>query len=198
MLSVQFSCSVVSNSLWPHGLQHARLPCPSLAPGTYSNSCPLCHVVPCSHLILYHPLLLSPSILPSIMVFSNESVICIRWPKYWSFTFSISPCNYSGLISFRIDWFDLLAVHRTLNSLYHKRPLGSPCSSCEVKVSLSCPTLRPHGLYSSWDSPGQNTGVGSLSLLQGIFPTQWSNPGLPHRRQILYQLSNEGSSCGSS
>ena len=75
-------------------------------------------VMPSNHLILCHPLLLLPSIFPSIMVLSNESVFCIRWPKYWSFSFSISPSNeYPGLISFRIDWFDLLAVHETLNSL---------------------------------------------------------------------------------
>ena len=68
-------------------------------------------VTPSDHLILCHPLLLSPSIFPSIRVFSNESVLCIRWPKYWSLSFSISPSNeYSGLISFRMDWFDLLAV----------------------------------------------------------------------------------------
>ena len=108
----------MSGSLQPHGLQYTRLPCPSPTPRAYSNSCPLCHVVPCSHLILYHPLLLSPSILPSIMVFSNDSVLCIMWPKYWSFSFSISPSNeYSGLISFMIDWFDLLAVQGTLKSL---------------------------------------------------------------------------------
>ena len=63
----------------------------------------------------------------------------------------------------------------------------------EVKVAQSCPTLQPRGLYSPWNSPGQNTGVGSLSLLQGIFPTQGWNPGLPHCRQILYQLSHKGS-----
>ena len=75
-------------------------------------------VMPSNHLILCHPLLLLPSIFPSIRVFSNDSVLCIRWPKYWSFSFSISPSNgYSGLISFRIDWFDLLAVQGTLNSL---------------------------------------------------------------------------------
>ena len=71
-----------------------------------------------SHLILCRPLLLPPSIFPSIRVFSNESVLCIRWPKYWSFSFSISPSNvYSGLISFRMDWLDLLAVQGTLKSL---------------------------------------------------------------------------------
>ena len=75
-------------------------------------------VIPFTHLILCHPLLLLPSIFPSIRVFSNESVLSIRWPKYWSFSFSISPSNeYSGLISFRMDWFGLLAVHRTLKSL---------------------------------------------------------------------------------
>ena len=75
-------------------------------------------VMPSSHLILCRPLLLPPSIFPSIRVFSNESVLTIRWPKYWSFSFSIGPPNdYSGLISFRIDWFDLLAVQGTLKSL---------------------------------------------------------------------------------
>ena len=75
-------------------------------------------VMPFNHLILCHPLLLLPSILPSIRVFSNESVLPIRWPKYWSFSFSISPSNeYSGLISFWIDWFDLLEVQGTLRSL---------------------------------------------------------------------------------
>ena len=75
-------------------------------------------VMPSNHLILHHPLLLLPSILPTIRVFSSESVLCNRWPKYWSFSFSISPSNeYSGLISFRIDWFDFLAVQGTLESL---------------------------------------------------------------------------------
>ena len=75
-------------------------------------------VMPCNHLILCHPLLLLPSIFPSIRVFPNESVLCIRWPKYWSFNFNISPSDeYSGLISFRMDWLDLLAVQGTLKSL---------------------------------------------------------------------------------
>ena len=77
-------------------------------------------VMPSNHLILCHPLLLLPSIFPSIRVFSNESVLHIRWPKCWNFSFSISPSNdYSGLISFRMDWLDLLAVQRTLKSLLH-------------------------------------------------------------------------------
>ena len=76
-------------------------------------------VMPSNHLILYRPLLLLPSIFPSIRVFSKESVLHIRWPKYWSFSFSINPSNeYSGLISFRMDWFDLLAVQGTFKSLF--------------------------------------------------------------------------------
>ena len=77
-----------------------------------------------NHLILCHPLLFLPSIFPSIRIFYNESVICIRWPKYWSFSFSIRPSNeHSGLISFRIDWFDLLAVQGTLKSLLQHHSL---------------------------------------------------------------------------
>ena len=106
--SVQFIRSVVSYSLRPHGLQHARPPCPSPTPGACSNSCPLSWLMPSNHLIFCCPLLLLPSIFPSIRVFSNGSVLHIRWPKYWNFSFSISPSNeYSGLISFRMDWLDL-------------------------------------------------------------------------------------------
>ena len=105
-------------TLRPHGLQHARPPCPSPTPGVYSNSCPLSQVMPSNHLILCRPLLPPPSVFPSIRVFSNESVLCIREPKYWSFSFSISPSNeYSGLISFKMDWLDLLAVQGILKSL---------------------------------------------------------------------------------
>ena len=88
-------------------------------------------VMPSNHLILCHPLLLLPSIFPSIRVFSNESVLCIRWPKYWSFSFSISPSSeYSGLISFRMDWFDLLSVQGTLKSLlqYQHQFVGAQLS----------------------------------------------------------------------
>ena len=102
-----FSHSIVSNFLWPHGLQHARLPCPSSSPGACLNSCPIESVMLSNHLILCRPLLLLSSIFSSI-----------RWPKYWCFSFSISPSNeYSGLISLRMDWFDLLAVQGTLRSL---------------------------------------------------------------------------------
>ena len=106
--SVQFRPSVVSDSLRPHVLQHTRPP----RPVTNSRSPPkpmsIESVMPSSHLILCCPLLLLLPIPPSIRVFSNESALHIRWLKYWSFNFTISPSNeYSGLISFRIDWFDL-------------------------------------------------------------------------------------------
>ena len=97
-----FSYSAVSSSFHLRGRQHARFPCPSPSSAGCSNSCPL---MPCSHLVLCHPLLLLPSIFHGIRVSSNESALRIRWPKYWSFNFSISPSNeYSGLISFRVDW----------------------------------------------------------------------------------------------
>ena len=117
--SVQFSCSVVSDSLWPHGSQPTRLLCPSPTLKDYSNSCPLSQwCQPASHLILCHPLLLPPSIFISIRVFSNELVLCIKWPEYWIFSFSISPSNIQDwLIPFRIDWFDLLAVQGNLMSV---------------------------------------------------------------------------------
>ena len=117
-----FSRSVMSDSLQTHGLQHARLACPSLSPRACSNSCPLsrwCHPTISSSVIHPHHLLLS--VFPSIRIFSNESAFCIRWPKYWSFSFSISPSNeYSRLISFWMDWFDLLAVQVTLKSLFQQ------------------------------------------------------------------------------
>ena len=108
----------MSKFLPSHGLQHTKLPCPSLSLGVCFNSCPSAMLS--NHRILCCPLLLLPSIFPSIRIFSNKSSLRIRWPKYWSFSFSISPSNeYSGLISFRIEWFDLLWVQGTLKSLLH-------------------------------------------------------------------------------
>ena len=105
--SIAKCCSVVrvvSDVLRPHGLHHAKFPCPSLSSRVCSNSCLLsqwCHATISS----CQPILLLPLLFPSIRVFSNESVLCIRWPKYWSFSFSISPSKeYSGLITFKMDW----------------------------------------------------------------------------------------------
>ena len=122
-----YSHSVVSTCLQPRRLHHTRLPCPSPPYRVCSNSY-IESVMPSNRLILCCPLLLLPSIFPSIRVFSNESVLPIRWPKYWSFSFSISPSNeYSVLIFFRIDWLDLLAVQGILKSL-----LQHHCSKASV------------------------------------------------------------------
>ena len=101
-------------------------------------------VMPSNYLILCHPLLLLPSIPPSIRVFSNESTLCMRWPKYWSFSFNISPSNeHSGLISFRMDWLDLLAVQRTLKSLlqHHSSKASILQRSAFFIVQLSHPYM---------------------------------------------------------
>ena len=131
----------MSDSLQSHRLQHTRLPCPSPTPGAYSNSCPLsrwCHPNISSSVV---PLLL-PSIFPNIRVFSKESVLHIRLPKYWSF--SISPSNeHSELISFRMDWLDLLAVQGTLKSLlpHHSLKVSILWHSAFFIVQLSHPYL---------------------------------------------------------
>ena len=138
--SVQFSRSAVSDSLGPHGLQHARPPCPSPTPIIYSNSCPLSQ--------LYHPTI-SSSVVPfssCLQSFpaSGGSVLHIRWPKYWSFSLNISPSNeYSGLISFRTDWLDLLAVQGTLKSLlqHHSSKASILRSSAFFIVQLSHPYM---------------------------------------------------------
>ena len=101
-------------------------------------------VMPPNHLILCHPLLLLPSIFPSIKVFSNEPVICIRWPKYWGFSFNISPSNeHSGLISFRMDWLDLLAVQGSLKSLLQHHSSKASILQCSAffTVQLSHPYM---------------------------------------------------------
>ena len=124
----------------PHGLQHTRLPCPSPTPKGCSNSCPSsqwCHFILCC------PLLLLPSVFPSIRVFSNA--LCIRWPTYWNFSFSISPSSeYSRLISFMIDWFDLLAVQGTLKSLL--QPHSSSLSCVQMSEILMRNDNAPLGL----------------------------------------------------
>ena len=114
-----FSCSVISNSLWPCGLQLTRLPCPSPHPSwSLLRLTSIESVMPSSRLILCRPFLLPPSVFPSIRFFSSESVLHTRWPKYWGFSFNISPSNeYSRLIAFMMDWLDLLAIQGTLKSL---------------------------------------------------------------------------------
>ena len=142
-LSVKFNHSVMSDSLWSHGLQHTRPPCPSPTSRAYSNSRSLsqwCHPTIC------RPLLLPPSIFPSIGVFSNESVLHIMWPKYWSFSFNISPSNeYWGLISFRMDWCDLLVVQGTLKHLLQHH--SSKASVLQHSASFIVQLSHPYSFY---------------------------------------------------
>ena len=142
--SVQFSRSVVSDSLQPHELQHARPPCPSPTLGSSLKLMSIESVMPSSRLILCHPLLLLPPIPPSIRVFSNESTLRMRWPKYQSFSFSISPSNeHPGLISFKMDWLDLLAVQGTLKSLLQHHSSKASILQCSTffTVQLSHPYM---------------------------------------------------------
>ena len=141
--SVQFSRSVVSNSETPW-----TAACQASLSITNSQSLlklmSIESVMPSNHLILCHPLLLLLSIFPSIRVFFSESVLHIRWPKYWSFSFSISPSNeHSGLISFRMDWFDLLAVQGTLKSLLQHHSSKASALQCSgfFMVQLSHPYM---------------------------------------------------------
>ena len=140
IFSVLFNSSVMCDSLWPMNCSMPGFP--------ITNSWSLLKlmsiksVMASNHLILCHPLFLPPSVFPSIKVFSSESVLCIRWPKYWSFSFNISPSNaYSGLISFRTDWFDLFAVQRTLKSLLQHHSLKASIlqHSAFFMVQLSHP-----------------------------------------------------------
>ena len=169
--------------------------------------------MPSSHLILRPPLFLLPPIPPSIRVFSNESTLRMRWPKYWSFSFSIIPSKeIPGLISFRMDWLEHHSSKASILQLsafftvqlshsymttgktiaLTRRTFVGKVMSLLLKM-LSRLVITFHGLYNPWNSPGQNTGEGSLSLLQEIFPTLGLNSGLPHCRRILYQLSHKGS-----
>ena len=137
--SVAQSCLTLCD---PMDCSTPGLPVHYQPPGAYSNSCPIELVIPSNHLILCFPLLLLPSIFPSIRVFSNESLLRIRWPKYWSF--SISPTNeYSGLISFRMDWFDRLAVQGTIKSLlqHHSSKASILWHSAFFIVQLSHPYM---------------------------------------------------------
>ena len=142
--SVQFSCSVVPDSLWSHESQHARPHCPFTNPCSSLRLTCIESVMPSSHLILGRPLLLLPPIPPSIRLFSNVSTLRMRWPKYWSFSFSISPSNeHPGMISFRIDGLDLLAVQGTLKSLLQHQSSKASILWCSAFfiVQLSHPYM---------------------------------------------------------
>ena len=177
--SVQFSRSVVSNSLRPHELQHTRPPCPSPTPGVHSDSRPSsrwCHPAISSSVV---PFSSCPQSLPA-SVFSNESTLRMRWPKYWSFSFSIIPSKeHPGPISFRMDWLDLLAVQQTLKSLlqhysskasilrhsaFFTVQLSHPYMATGKTIALTMGSLSERG----WTSP---TTVSLTSLHLQFFPT---------------------------
>ena len=142
--SVQFSRSVVSSTLWPHRLQHVRLPLSIINSWSLLKLMSFTSVMPSNHLIPCHPFLFPSSIFPSIRVISYKSVLCIKWPKYWSFSFNISPSNeYLGLISFTMDWLDLPAVQGTLKSLLQHHSSKASLLQCSAffTVQLSHPYM---------------------------------------------------------
>ena len=142
--SVQFNCSVMSDSLWRHEEQHTRPPCPSPPPGVHPNPCPLnwwCQPTISSSVV---PFSSCPQFFPWIGVFSNVSALCIRWPKYWSFSFNISPSNeHLRLIAFRMDWLDVIAVQGTLKSLFQHHSSKASILQCSAFfiVQLSYPYM---------------------------------------------------------
>ena len=159
---VQFSHSVMPDSLRPHDSQHARPPCPSPTPRVYSNSRPSsqwCHPAISSSVV---PFSSYPQSLPAWgRIFSNESTLCMRWPKYWSFSFSISPSNeHPELISFRMDWLDLLAVQGTLKGLLQHH--SSKASFFSVFSFLHSPTLT--SIHDHWKNH-RRTFVGKVMSL---------------------------------
>ena len=174
----------MSDSLQPHESQHARPPCLSITNSRSSlRLMSIQSVMPSSHLILCDPLLLLPPIPPSIRVFSNESTLHMRWPKYWSFTFSISPSNeHPGLISFRMDWLDLLVVQGTLKSLpqQHSSKATILWRSAFFTVQLS----RPYKTTGKTIALTRRTFVGKvMSLLfntQQFFSIQLSSQSNSH------------------
>ena len=144
--SLLFSCSVVADSATPWTAAHQAFLSLTIS-WSLLKLLSIKLVMPSSHLVLCHPLLLLPSVLPSIRILSSESALCIRWPKHWGFNFSISPSNeYSVLISFRMDWLDLLAVHGTLKSLlqHHSSEASIFWCSAFFMVQLSHPYMDIH------------------------------------------------------
>ena len=157
----------MSDSLRPHQSQHARPPCPSPTPAVHSLMT-IESVMPSSHLILCRPLLLLPPIPPSIRVFSNESTLRMRWPKYWSFSFNISPSiEHPGLISFRVDWLDLLAVQGTLKSLLQHR--SSKASVLQRSAFFMVQLSNPHMTTGKTVALIKQTFVGKVMSLLFIF-----------------------------
>ena len=167
----------------PHGLQHPRLPHPSLSPSLL-KLISIESMMLSNHLTLCCPLLLQSSIFPHIRVYSNELALCIMWPKYWSFSISISSFNeYSGLISFRIDWFDLLVVHGTLKNLLHHPNLKALIFQCSdffmIQFSHLCMTTGKTMALTRW------TFVGKVMSLFFHMLSRFVIAFLPRRKCLL-------------
>ena len=181
----------MSNTLKPHGLQQSRPPCPSPTLRAWSNSCPLsqwCHPTISSSAIPFSP------IFPSIRTFSNESALPNRWPKYWSFSFSISPSNeHLGLISFRISWFDLLAGQGTLKSLLQHHSSNASMLQCSafLLVQLSHPymTIGKTIALTRW------TFVGKVMSLLFNMPSRLVIAFLPRSKQAYFNFMAESTLC---
>ena len=191
-----FSFLIMSDSWWPHGLQHARLPCPSPSPRACSNSfMSIESVMPSNHLILCGPPLLLPSIFPSIRVFSNESALRIRWPEYWSFSLNISPSNeYPGLISFKMDWLEFLAVQGARKSLFQHHSSRASILRCSAFfiVQLSHPymtTGKTMALTRWFDLGLALTGLISLMSYVSVVPYSGPTNIIP---RILCKRSQRG------
>ena len=164
----------MSNSLQPHELQHTRPPCASPTPGVH----------PSNQLILCHLLLLLPSIFPSIRVFSNESALCFRWPKYWSFSFKISPSNeHPGLISFRMDWLDLLTVQGTLKSLLQHH--SSKASICQCSAFFIVQLSHPYMITGKTIALTRQTFVGKVMSLLFNMLSRLVITFLPRSKHLL-------------
>ena len=171
----------MSDSLWPHGLQHTRLPCPSPTPGQLMS---IESVMTSNDLILCHPFLLPPSVFPSIRGFSNESVLHIRWPKYWSFSFSISPSNeYSWLTSFRIDWFDLLSVQGSLKRLLQQH--SSKASILQGSAFFIVQLSHPYVTTGKTIALARRTVVGKVMSLFFNMLSRFAIAFLPRSKRLL-------------
>ena len=194
-MKVQFSSVQLLSRVWLFAtprIEHARPPCPSPTPGVHSNSF-IESVMPSIHLILGRPLLLLPPIPPSIRVFSNESTLHTRWPKYWSFSFTVIPSKeHPGPISFRMDWLDLLAVRGTLKSLQHHSSKASILRlSAFFTVQLSHPymTTGKTIALTRWMLVGK-----VMSLLFNIL-SRLVIALLPRSKHLLISCPNEDPTC---
>ena len=186
--SVQFRPLVVPNSLWPHESQHARPLCPSPTP-SLPKLMSIESMMPSNHLILCCPLLLLPPIPSSIRVFFNESTLRMRWPKYWSFSFNISPSSeHPGLIFFRMDWLDLLAVQGTPKSLLQHH--SSKASILRCSAFFTVQLSHPYVTIGKTIALTRQTFVGKVMSLLFNMLSRLVVPFLPRSKCLLISWLN--------